>query len=147
MDPARKPALDADFEPIRAREDFLIFGAPFIGEAEVEEIVHSVRSGWLGTGPKVQRFEELFAKYKGTEFEFVLGIEAIPYQREAAETEEMLSAILTKAQQEWVNAQRMVNGVRLKKRLVRPAGATMVGFGGGHGGVSAASGGGRGHTA
>ncbi len=62
-------AADADssFEPIRTKEDFLVYGAPLIEEAEVAEIVDSVRSGWLGTGPKVKRFEEMFADYKGVD--------------------------------------------------------------------------------
>lgn len=46
------------------RKDFLVFGAPAIGEAEIEEVVASLRSGWLGTGPKVAAFEAAFAAYK-----------------------------------------------------------------------------------
>ena len=48
-----------------ARSEFLVFGSPSIVEAEVEEVVASLRSGWLGTGPKVARFESDFAAYKG----------------------------------------------------------------------------------
>lgn len=51
----------------RMRERFLVFGAPLIGEAEIDEVVDSLRSGWLGTGPKVARFERAFAAYKGAE--------------------------------------------------------------------------------
>ena len=54
------------------REDFLIFGNPLIEEAEIEEVVASLRSGWLGTGPKVQRFEEMFREYKGCGFAVAL---------------------------------------------------------------------------
>lgn len=39
------------------REEFLVFGAPLIGEEEIAEVVDSLRSGWIGTGPKVARFE------------------------------------------------------------------------------------------
>ncbi|CRI66652.1 Spore coat polysaccharide biosynthesis protein spsC [Thiocapsa sp. KS1] len=46
-------------------EDFLIFGAPDIQDAEIAEVVDSLESGWLGTGPKVARFERDFAAYKG----------------------------------------------------------------------------------
>ena len=46
------------------RKDFLVFGSPGIEEAEIEEVVDSLRSGWLGTGPKVARFENDFANYK-----------------------------------------------------------------------------------
>jgi len=47
------------------REEFLIFGSPVIGEEEIAEVVDSLRSGWVGTGPKVQRFERMLAEYLG----------------------------------------------------------------------------------
>ena len=47
------------------RSDFLTFGKPAIGDDEIAEVVDSLRSGWLGTGPKVQRFERDFAAIKG----------------------------------------------------------------------------------
>lgn len=53
---------------IREKDKFLIFGAPLIEEAEIQEVVASMKSGWLGTGPKVNRFEEDFKKYKGVEY-------------------------------------------------------------------------------
>lgn len=49
------------------RDSFLVFGSPFIGEEEIDEVVDCLRSGWLGTGPKVARFEREFASYKGAE--------------------------------------------------------------------------------
>jgi dTDP-4-amino-4,6-dideoxygalactose transaminase len=45
------------------RDSFLIFGSPMIGEEEIAEVVDSLRSGWVGTGPKVQRFETMLAEY------------------------------------------------------------------------------------
>ncbi len=47
------------------RETFLIFGSPVIGEEEIAEVVDSLRSGWVGTGPKVQRFERMLGDYVG----------------------------------------------------------------------------------
>ena len=47
------------------QQGFLPFAMPDIGEAEVESVVETLRSGWLTTGPKVQRFEENFAEYVG----------------------------------------------------------------------------------
>jgi dTDP-4-amino-4,6-dideoxygalactose transaminase len=47
------------------RETFLIFGSPLIGEDEIAEVVESLRSGWVGTGPKVQRFEAMISSYVG----------------------------------------------------------------------------------
>jgi dTDP-4-amino-4,6-dideoxygalactose transaminase len=49
----------------RTRADFLVFGSPMMEEPEIEEVVASMRSGWLGTGPKVAQFEEDFRVYKG----------------------------------------------------------------------------------
>jgi dTDP-4-amino-4,6-dideoxygalactose transaminase len=54
--------------PVRPKERFLVFGAPAIEEAEIEEVVASMRSGWLGTGPKVARFENDFKAYKGAQY-------------------------------------------------------------------------------
>ncbi|MGZ3240907.1 MAG: DegT/DnrJ/EryC1/StrS family aminotransferase [Burkholderiaceae bacterium] len=55
-------------KPIRSKEQFLVFGAPLIEEPEIAEVVASMKSGWLGTGPKVAQFEKDFATYKGTDF-------------------------------------------------------------------------------
>lgn len=45
---------------------FLPFSLPEIGEEEIEEVVDSLRSGWVTTGPKAKRFEEDFAAYLGS---------------------------------------------------------------------------------
>lgn len=50
------------------RDEFLIFGSPTIGEAEIAEVVDSLRSGWIGTGPKVGRFEAMLAEYVGAPY-------------------------------------------------------------------------------
>lgn len=50
--------------PVRPPERFLVFGAPAIGDEEIAEVVSSLKSGWLGTGPKVARFEADFAAYE-----------------------------------------------------------------------------------
>lgn len=47
------------------RKKFLVFGSPLIGRAEIKEVLDSLKSGWLGTGPKVKKFEESFGNYKG----------------------------------------------------------------------------------
>ncbi len=46
-------------------QPFIVFGSPHIESAEIDEVVDSLASGWLGTGPKVARFERDFAAYKG----------------------------------------------------------------------------------
>jgi len=50
------------------RKDFLVFGSPLIEQPEIEEVVASMKSGWLGTGPKVHKFEEMFTEYKGSKY-------------------------------------------------------------------------------
>lgn len=51
--------------PVRKKENFLIFGSPLIEEEEIEEVVACLRSRWIGTGPRTSQFERDFAKYKG----------------------------------------------------------------------------------
>ena len=43
--------------------DFLPFALPEIGEEEIAEVVASLRSGWVTSGPKVKQFEADFANY------------------------------------------------------------------------------------
>ncbi|MFN7933629.1 MAG: DegT/DnrJ/EryC1/StrS aminotransferase family protein [Bryobacteraceae bacterium] len=47
------------------RSQFLPYCLPLIGEDEINEVVESLRSGWVTTGPKVKTFEEDFASYTG----------------------------------------------------------------------------------
>jgi dTDP-4-amino-4,6-dideoxygalactose transaminase len=47
------------------RDTFLVFGRPSIQEPEIQEVVATLRSGWLGTGPKTHAFEESFRQYVG----------------------------------------------------------------------------------
>ena len=48
--------------------DFIVFGAPQIERDEIDEVVRCLESGWIGTGPRVARFEKEFATYKDTPF-------------------------------------------------------------------------------
>ncbi|BDV44072.1 spore coat protein [Geotalea uraniireducens] len=50
------------------RSEFLPFSTPTIDEEEISEVVDSLRSGWITTGPKVKRFEEEFKAYVGAPF-------------------------------------------------------------------------------
>jgi len=52
-------------KPIENKRKFIVFGSPAIGQAEIDEVVSTLKSGWLGTGPKVVRFEEEMRKYTG----------------------------------------------------------------------------------
>lgn len=54
------------------RKSFLIFGFPLIEEEEIDEVVATLRSGWLSTGPKVHQFEDMFKEYIGSKFAMAL---------------------------------------------------------------------------
>ncbi|WP_319469299.1 DegT/DnrJ/EryC1/StrS family aminotransferase [uncultured Pseudodesulfovibrio sp.] len=54
--------------PVRSKDNFLVFGSPRIEQAEIDEVVASMETGWLGTGPKVARFEKDFSAYVGNGF-------------------------------------------------------------------------------
>lgn len=45
------------------RDSFLVFGRPCLDDDEINEVVDTLRSGWIGTGPKTLRFEQMFAEY------------------------------------------------------------------------------------
>jgi len=49
------------------RDNFLVFGSPLIGEEEISEVVATLRSGWIGTGPRTALFEEKMKEYTGAE--------------------------------------------------------------------------------
>jgi dTDP-4-amino-4,6-dideoxygalactose transaminase len=44
--------------------EFLVFGSPSIEQAEIDDVAAVMRSGWLGTGPRVAEFEQRFAVYR-----------------------------------------------------------------------------------
>src|SRR5579859_3008517 len=58
--------MDTGYKPVnvnvRRRETFLPFALPHITQAEIDEVVDTLRSGWLTTGPKTKRFEQEFAE-------------------------------------------------------------------------------------
>jgi dTDP-4-amino-4,6-dideoxygalactose transaminase len=54
------------------RKNMLIFGSPLIGREEIGEVVDTLKSGWLSTGPRVIRFEEDFKKYIGSRYALAL---------------------------------------------------------------------------
>lgn len=68
-------------------QKFLPFALPDIGESEIDEVVNSLRSGWVTTGPKAKQFETDFSSFLGGNVEAIavnsataglhLGLEAI----------------------------------------------------------------------
>ena len=66
---------------------FLPFALLDIGEDEINEVVDSLRSGWLTTGPKTKRFEKKFAQFIGQ------GVQAIAVNSATAGLHLALEAI------------------------------------------------------
>ena len=52
----------------RMRATFLPFARPSLGEEEIREVVDTLRSGWITTGPKTERFAAEFLDYVGGRF-------------------------------------------------------------------------------
>jgi dTDP-4-amino-4,6-dideoxygalactose transaminase len=46
-------------------QPFLPFALPDIGDDEIAEVVDTLKSGWITTGPKAKRFEQAFADFLG----------------------------------------------------------------------------------
>jgi dTDP-4-amino-4,6-dideoxygalactose transaminase len=63
-----KKTLKNSLNPVRPKDKFLVFGNPLIENDEIDEVVASMKSGWIGTGPKVAWFEREFAEYKGVQY-------------------------------------------------------------------------------
>jgi len=61
-----KKSLEKKKKP--ARKSFLVFGQPDIGQEEIDEVVDSLKSKWIGTGPKTHKFEDMFKKYVGAKY-------------------------------------------------------------------------------
>ena len=47
------------------RDTFLPFARPFLGDEEIGEVVATLKSGWITTGPKVEKFAAAFLDYVG----------------------------------------------------------------------------------
>ena len=65
MDHHEARVVPSDGEPTPDRHRSIPFGRPHIDESAIAEVVDSLRSGWLTTGPKVARFERRVAAYVG----------------------------------------------------------------------------------
>jgi dTDP-4-amino-4,6-dideoxygalactose transaminase len=54
-------------EEITMRTTFLQFSPPYISREEIDEVVDTLSSDWITTGPKTKRFETEFATFLGAE--------------------------------------------------------------------------------
>ena len=60
-----KPAIEGG-KPIRKK--FLPYGAQWLDENEIYEVIDSLKSDWITTGPKMRLFEENFSKFIGSKY-------------------------------------------------------------------------------
>lgn len=51
-----------------ARKNYLVFGEPLVGKEEIREVLETLESGWISTGPKVALFEQNVKKYIKTKY-------------------------------------------------------------------------------
>lgn len=49
----------------KKRETFLPYALPLIDEADINEVVETLKSGWVAKGPRTVEFEKRFAEYTG----------------------------------------------------------------------------------
>ncbi len=64
-----QPAIE-DGDPVRGV--FLPFALPQIGIEEEKEVINTLRSGWITTGPKTQRFEKMICDYTQSKYAVAL---------------------------------------------------------------------------
>lgn len=53
---------------LSTRTSFLPFSRPSVGKEEIDEMIDSIQSGWITTGPKVERFAEDLSRYFGAPY-------------------------------------------------------------------------------
>ena len=47
---------------------FIPYALPLTGEEEIAEVIDTIKSGWLTTGPKTKRFEQDFSEFVGAKY-------------------------------------------------------------------------------
>ncbi len=52
----------------KRKRKFIVFGKPYWKNAEIKELIDTIKSGWWGTGPKTELFEEKFKDYIGCKY-------------------------------------------------------------------------------
>ena len=60
-----KPAIEGG-NPVRAK--FLPYGTQWLNDEEINEVIDSLKSGWITTGPKMRKFEDIFKNHIGSEY-------------------------------------------------------------------------------
>ena len=53
---------------VTSMRKYITFGAPLLERKELKAVSDCLKSGWIGTGPKVQLFEKEFSRYKNSKY-------------------------------------------------------------------------------
>jgi dTDP-4-amino-4,6-dideoxygalactose transaminase len=53
--------------------EYIVFGRPSFSQDEIEAVVETLRSGWVGTGPRTKEFEQRFGEYIGCRYAVAAG--------------------------------------------------------------------------
>ncbi len=53
---------------LRKRETFLPYSVPLIDDDDINEVVETLKSGWVAKGPRTIEFEKRFAEYTGAKY-------------------------------------------------------------------------------
>ncbi len=61
-----------DCDDLQLIDHFVPFSSSQIKEEEIQEVISTLKSGWLSTGPKVVQFQQKFAQYKNTSHAFAV---------------------------------------------------------------------------
>lgn len=56
----------------KTRKKYLAFSPPLIEDEGTGEVIDTLKSGWITTGPKTQKFEQEFAEYVGARYAIAL---------------------------------------------------------------------------
>ncbi|MFX1380794.1 MAG: DegT/DnrJ/EryC1/StrS family aminotransferase, partial [Promethearchaeota archaeon] len=60
-----KPAIEGGKS---VRKKFLPYGIQWLNNEEINEVIDSLKSDWITTGPKMRIFEDHFKKFIGSKF-------------------------------------------------------------------------------
>lgn len=55
-------------EAVVNEQKFIVFGSPLLGEEEIDSVTTTLRTAWIGTGPRVQEFEKEMREYSGAPY-------------------------------------------------------------------------------
>ena len=66
--PNHDSAVNQVLEPLLPLAKFVPFSPPTMGDEEIAEVADTIRSGWLTTGPKTERFENEVRDYVGAQY-------------------------------------------------------------------------------